>query len=634
MRLLLIFISLLLGSNTLLFAKPSLKFGIFAYNSKSIVLQQYQPVVDYLNANLRDDKVEMVVLGREEFERQLQSNGLDVITTNPSQFEIIRNNNMFIRTIATTKKRNEGILTDSYGGVIFTAASNDSINKLEDLKSKSIASMDDKSLAAYQAPVFEFSELGIDVTPNLTVMKTQDEIIDAVMKGKSEAGFVRTGIIELAVAQGGLKLDDVKIINSQKLSYYPYLLSTRLYPEWPVAILPRVNEKLANELTILLLGFESSQNKSVSIGGFTLPHNYSSVEQLIKSLNLPPYHLDKKVKLKQLYKEYQTQILAIFFIMIVVFIAIIKIMRLNLQIHSNEERFSLAIEGTQDGLFDWNMIDNGMVHSKQFETMLGYSGDELPSTVEAWDGLLHPEDKENAYKVVQDYLDAQGKEAYVNIFRMRAKDGSWRWMEARGKALFDKKGVGTRFVGFNTDVTDKKESALLLEHAAKHDLLTNLPNRYTLAIFTPNILANATRHKTHVALLFIDLDGFKEVNDNYGHAAGDQLLKEVSRRMQELTRANDIVARMGGDEFVMLVCDLNDRKEIINFVSRMLEKISNPYLVDDHSLNVSASVGVSFYPQEDAVDGDALLRQSDKAMYQAKINGKNQYFLFDDLVNK
>lgn len=355
---------LLLGSNTLLLAKPSLKFGIFAYSTQTIALQQYQPVVDYLNANLSDDKIELVALDREELERKLQRNELDIVTTNPAHYEIIRHNNKFIRTIATTKMLNNGVLTDSIGGVIFTKASNTSINTLKDLKSKSIASMDNKSLGAYQVQVFELLELGIDVTQNLTIIKSQDEIIDSVLEGKSEAGFVRTGVIESAVVQGKLKLSDIKIINSQKFLHYPYLLSTRLYPEWPVAILPHINEKLANELTILLLRFESSQKTGVSIGGFTLPQNYNVVEQLIKSLNLPPYYVDKKVNLTQLYDEYKTEIVAILIILVIVFMAVIKIMHLSLKIRSSEERFSLAIEGTKDGLYDWNMIDNSMFHSK------------------------------------------------------------------------------------------------------------------------------------------------------------------------------------------------------------------------------------------------------------------------------
>lgn len=264
--------------------------------------------------------------------------------------------------------------------------------------------------------------------------------------------------------------------------------------------------------------------------------------------------------------------------------------------------------------------------------MLGYSGDELPNTVAAWDSLLHPDDKEKAYSVMQEYLKTLGHGTYTNEFRMHAKDGSWRWIEARGKAVFNNQGDATRFVGFNADITEKKENELILEHAARYDILTNLPNRYMLSIFMPQMMASVKRHKTHLALLFIDLDGFKAVNDSHGHAVGDKLLKEVATRMKELTRENDFVVRLGGDEFAMIISDLNERDEIKELISRLLITISNPYIVDNLEHKVSASIGVSFYPQTEDVDEDTLLLQSDKAMYHAKLYGKNQYCLFDDLA--
>ncbi len=464
MRLLILFIIFVLGSNSLLFAAKNLRFGVLSYSSKDYVQQQYQPVVDYLNAHLRESKVELIILGYEEFDKAVQENRLDMLTTNPSHYEIIHNNNISIRTIATTEKIQNDILTESFGGVIFTQASNKALNTIKDLKKASIAAMDINSLGAYQSQVFEALEHGIDVRENITVMKSQIEIIRSVMQGKYEAGFVRTGMIESELAKGRLKKDDIKLINSQQLLNYPYLLSTRLYPEWPVAVLPNMDEKSIHELLRILLEFHPDQDRNSSIYGFSLPHNYAPVEHTARMLGLPPYDMN----IEHILLQYSTEILVFLFLILIIIIVILRLLSIQAKLRFNEERFKLAMDGTQDGLFDWDMLNDTMFHSEHFETMLGYSGSELPQTVDAWKALLHPDDKESAYDKVQAYLQSKGEITYLNVFRMKSKDGNWRWIEGRGKALFDSKGEAIRFIGFNTDITEKKEQEKQLLIQTKH----------------------------------------------------------------------------------------------------------------------------------------------------------------------
>ncbi len=466
MRLLICLVIITFGSNTLLWANKTLKFGVFSYSSKSSTQQQYQPVIDYLNDHLKGNKVELVVLDRDSFDQALQRNNLDIISTNPSHFEVVRHNNMFIRTIATTKRMRNKISTDTFGGVIFTRADNNAINTIKDLSSRSIASMDIKSLGGYQAPLFELLEKGIDIKNNLSTRTIHDDVIDAVMSGTHDAGFIRTGMIESEIEKGRLKADAIKVINAQNMPHYPFMLSTRLYPEWPISILPNMDDKTAKELTVLFLAFGEESNKSGAISGFSLPQNYTSVEFLAKSLGLPPYDRLADVTIEQIYQQYAKEIFFLLCFIVLLIMVVVIIIRLNIRVRTSEERFKLAMEGTQDGLFDWNMLDNTMFHSKQFETMLGYDGTELPQTLDAWKQLLHPDDMEGAYKTVSEYLKTKGN--YVSVFRMKAKDGSWRWIEGRGKALFNAKGVPTRFIGFNTDITDKKEHEKQLLVQTKH----------------------------------------------------------------------------------------------------------------------------------------------------------------------
>lgn len=626
------YLVLLVVLQTFVIATEILTFGVFIEQTESLTRQKYQPLVNHLNHHLQGYRIKLVPLNRDEMEHSLALNQLDMLSTNPSHYEIIRNRNLLTRIIATTEQIEKGVKTDQFGGVIFTTPSHVSLTTLNDLKGKSIALMDRKSLGAYQAQAYECLQNGLDIVhqSRLIFHTNQKAIVQAVLSGKADAGFVRTGVLESMLREGSIKLDQLRILNLQKMEYFPYYLSTRLYPEWAVALMPNVNEKVAKQLSILLLSYQIDPKSGSTIAGFNLPQNYQPITELAKNLRLPPYDKQEVITWKEIYHQHYREIMITALIAIVMIVALVQIIRLNLRIRSSEERFSLAIEGTKDGLFDWNMLTDEMFHSKHFETMLGYDGTQLPQTIKAWEDHVHPDDLVGVKKIILNYLESQGKQDYTAIFRMRTKEGTWKWIEGKGKVLFNTQGKAIRFVGFNTDITQKRENELKLQHAAGHDLLTNLPNRTLLSELMPQMLASAKRQKNHMALLFIDLDGFKEINDTHGHNIGDLLLKEVAIRMQSLLRGEDIVARLGGDEFALAISNLNERDEISHLVARLLKMISEPYLIQGEELFVSASIGISFYPQDNEIDADILLRQADQAMYEAKFNGKNQFYCFDE----
>lgn len=296
-----------------------------------------------------------------------------------------------------------------------------------------------------------------------------------------------------------------------------------------------------------------------------------------------------------------------------------------------EERnvFSLAIEGSKDGLWDWNLQNDHFQFSERYAIMLGYMPEELPHNIGMFLDLLHPDDRIKAQGVVKKYLDSYGKEDYENTFRLKAKDGSWRWILGRGKALFDSDGTPLRFVGFNTDISLLIEAQEKPDNIAKHDVLTHLPNRFLLFDLLTRAMQGAKRNKTIIALLFIDLDGFKSINDTFGHDAGDKVLIAMANRMDKLIRGNDIASRLGGDEFVMVVTDLKTKDEIIPILERFLKEFSSTIVVNGNSLHISASIGVNFYSGEDNIDYETFINQADQAMYTAKYSGKNQYKFFN-----
>lgn len=214
---------------------------------------------------------------------------------------------------------------------------------------------------------------------------------------------------------------------------------------------------------------------------------------------------------------------------------------------------------------------------------------------------------------------------------------SWEWvpfvdgrdhlLEVTKVRLLNNDGSVCGLIGIAADVTERKEHEQQLEHIAHYDSLTGVPNRVLLADRLSQALARTKREKGLMAVCYLDLDGFKPVNDTYGHDTGDQVLIEITRRIKEVIREDDTVARLGGDEFVVLLVGLEVPEECAGSLNRLLERINQPIEIQGKQLHISASIGVSLYP-EDEQDADTLLRHADQAMYIAKQSGKNRYHLF------
>ena len=231
---------------------------------------------------------------------------------------------------------------------------------------------------------------------------------------------------------------------------------------------------------------------------------------------------------------------------------------------------------------------------------------------------------------------------YCRMWRDLEIDGHWYgelWNKRKNGELFaelltisrvsDEHNNTRHYVGLFSDITAIKENERELEQIAHYDSLTGLPNRLLLADRLRQAMLQETRRKQRLAVVFLDLDGFKSVNDAHGHDTGDQLLVKVSKRIRAALRDADTLARLGGDEFVAVLSDLPTHDACLPLLNRMLDAAAGPVAVGDKAVQVSASLGVTFFPQSEDVDADQLLRQADQAMYQAKLAGKNRYHLFD-----
>ena len=190
--------------------------------------------------------------------------------------------------------------------------------------------------------------------------------------------------------------------------------------------------------------------------------------------------------------------------------------------------------------------------------------------------------------------------------------------------VLDADGTVTHYVGVFSDITERKASESRVRYLSEHDFLTGLPNRFLFQDRVSQAIVHCVRHGGRLAVLFLDLDRFKAVNDSFGHEIGDRLLKEVAERLRGCVRAVDTVCRQGGDEFVILVEAIDHAEDAAHVAEKLIERIAEPYEFDGHKASVSASIGIALYP-EDGRDMQTLIRAADTAMYQSKEHGRNTY---------
>jgi len=295
------------------------------------------------------------------------------------------------------------------------------------------------------------------------------------------------------------------------------------------------------------------------------------------------------------------------------------------ELRESRERFELAVLGSRDGIWDWDLASDHLYLSPRFKNMLGLEDEEMENCLEDWKKRLHPEDKAQALAEMDLYL-ADGAGDFESEFRMLRKDGSHCWILSRAVALRDGSSRPYRMVGSHTDITERKRSEQLLEHQAHHDALTNLPNRTLLRERLAQAIRVADRDGGKVALLLMDLDRFKEINDTFGHPYGDLLLQQLKPRLQGAVTGNDTVARLGGDEFACVLLD-TDEAGAKATAQRILCSLETPFALEEYRLNVDVSIGIALYPDH-GTEINSLLRRADVAMYVAKQSG-NRYAVYD-----
>ena len=299
-----------------------------------------------------------------------------------------------------------------------------------------------------------------------------------------------------------------------------------------------------------------------------------------------------------------------------------------------EDRFRAMVENGPAIIYIDSIDDTAstIYISPQVEEVLGFSPDEWYADRELWVKLLHPDDRARA--IAENARHNETGEPYLLEYRLFARDGRVVWVHDEARMVRDERGMPRYSHGVLIDISERKRAEEQVAFRAYHDELTGLPSRAMFDELLELSIARARRHDGAVAALCVDLDDFRLVNDSLGHGAGDMLLRMVADRLREATRETDLVARRGGDQFLLLLADLDPAEEGVDAAAvraasvaqRIHESLVAPFVLSGTEVYVSASVGISLFPH-DAQDAGTLLRNVEAAMYEAKKSGSSSYMM-------
>ena len=748
-----------LWSATSMAANTVTKIGVLSFRDLEATSQQWSPLAEYLATQIPDYDFELVPLHIDDLSKAVEAGKFAFILTQPEHYVLLRSQH-HLAALATLVQGSRQQPISKFGGVIFTRANRNDINRLSDLKDKSIAAAHVNSLGSYRVQQWTLKQAGISLPEEASQLvftgQPQDKVIDAVLSGSADVGFVRTGLIEALIAEGKLAESAIKVINPLQSPEFPFRLSTQLFPEWPFLAAAGTPESLTKAVAIALLGIgpEHPLTLQGKFLGFNPPADYSGLETMMLELRAHPAHLEY-FDFRDILEKYSGEaIILLSILLVLVLSALLYLLRSKQHVSTAlRERASLlnslgegvygvdtngrctfinpkALEmlgWTQSEIigFDQHQLfhsrhPDGSVHlhadcpihqtlsdgerREGEEWFVRKSGELFPAqfsvtrvkghgpaagavvafrdvskdrkadelvriaaiAFETQEAMVVTDAKTNILQVNRAFSEVTGYSAeeavgktpallksgyhepdfYREMWLNLKEHGSWRgeiWNRRKNgeiypewltiSAVVNTRGETTHFVSTFIDITQRKEAEEQIQFLAFYDPLTRLPNRRLLHERLNLAINGANRQMHYAALLVIDVDNFKTLNDSMGHDVGDLLLRQVALRLRESVHTNDTVARVGGDEFVVLLEELGESLhealgQIEHTARKMLQTLGKPYQFGEVSHHCTASIGaVPFKEGSETVE--SLLKSAEMAMYKSKNAGKNTLRFFD-----
>jgi len=494
------------------FNKTTLNIGVLAKRGDDKTLQRWKPLAHYLNRVLEHYHVVIKPLHFDVIQESLKAKSIDFLLANTMHYVQLENKYGITR-VATLEARGEdkGHLHNYFGGVLFTKKDSeiDSIEMVEDTK---FAAVNENSFGGWLMVYELLYDNGLNKEDiDLTFYHTHDKVVYAVLEDEAEVGTVRSDTLEIMAAENKIDLNDIKILNPQHHLNFPYIVSTKLYPEWPFSKLQHISEEVATEMMMALITmpYDSKEAIASDIGGWTVPLDYSSVHAVLKKLKVSPY------------------------------------------------------DNIEMGFIDFFQKYSLWFYSFIFLVFLG---------------LLQ----------------------YLSVRKVNAELDNK--VDERTQAL---------------SKANKKLKVL-----AQKDSLTGINNRGYFLRLAEQFFNIAKRNNSPLQVLSLDIDYFKNINDTYGHQVGDVVLKLFCEHVNALVRKSDIFGRTGGEEFVICLQNTTHDQAVV-FAHKVLKEVRSIVYKDDKGNEITFRVSIGIAELKDHNNFDALLNESDEALYKAKYSGRD-----------
>ena len=620
-------------------AAQDLVIGVFANRPVEVMTATVTPLADYIQEILPHHRVRLRIMSLNELEAAIVSRQVDLVWTNATQFLLLRSLGNLNTLMATTITRHGGADVKSQGGVVFTRADRPEIRDFSQIQRLRVGIPDFSFFAGYQAIVYEFQSAGYALPGSNTLLPlgSHDAVVQAVLEGRVDVGFVRTGIIDGLRDDTGPVMQRLRVVQPQTFAGFPFVISTRLYPEWPFVALAHVDDEVVRRVAARLLALEPDHPAAVAagLGGFAPPLDYLPVENVARALRLPPYDAPVSLTWQDIWERHHWAILGALLALLLL-MALSGLLtwgnrRLNAllreQIRARRELQITAsvFSSAREGILITNPQARIIDVNPAFTHITGYTKAEVvgrnPRFLSARSG------PDGVGRAMWTALLSQG--TWDGELLNRRKTGEPYHQLTTITQVKGPDGQPQRYISVFTDVTKQKEYEERLKRQAWSDELTGLANRTRFNELVAEQLPEIRQGTLKASVAYIDLDGFKAVNDRHGHYIGDQLLKALAVRLQQRIRPTDLLGRLGGDEFVILLQDHEPIPEQDPRLLNLLAALAAPVDMQGLRLQVSGSIGVAACTGAFDEDADLLIRQADQAMYQAKQQGRNRYQVFD-----
>ncbi|MBE0493545.1 MAG: EAL domain-containing protein [Thiomicrospira sp.] len=628
--------------STTLKAKETFVLGVLAFQPKPIVEARWQPIIDHLNRQLTDIELTLRPLYYDELSLAVARRELDFVLTNSAFYVELAHSQGLSSPLVSLMTLHDGIPLRGFGGVVVVKNDRTDILDLIDLKGQRIASPKEGSFGGYMMQAYEIKLAGVE-PDSYSVFETEmphDLAVNAVLDDRADAAFVRTGVLENMQARGLINLDHLRVLNPQELAGFPFLISTQIYPEWPLAAMPHIRMEYAGQVTsaFLAIPYNSPVLRNANFYGFSVPADYEPIRELMRSLRIRPYHILPEIGWKDIWQARKVEVMmswvALAIILLLGFLLMIYNQRLSNSltlVKRNEENLrisSVAFE-TQEAILITDANQTIIRVNHAFTDITGFSEKEaVGQTPRILKSGVH--DDEFYQQMWADIIETGGWRGEI---WNRRKDGEIYPEHQVITVIRNPKGQITHYLSTFSDITMRKLNEERIHKLAFYDPLTGLANRRLLEDHIAQAISASSRNLHYCALLFIDLDHFKNLNDTLGHKLGDELLKQVAERLKSCVREGDTVARPGGDEFIILLQDIGfKQEEAANHAKLVSEKILNrfneAYPLSESQYVLTASIGINLFIDH-YESADEIMKRSDLAMYQAKAQGRNTIRFFD-----